>query len=87
MNRAWIAIDRALAGAVLALIRGYQLAISPALSLLFPSGGCRFDPSCSRYAVECLRIHAFPRALWLIIKRIGKCHPFHAGGVDPVPKR
>lgn len=87
MNRVWAAIDRALAGAVLALIRVYQLTISPVLSLLFPGGGCRFHPTCSRYAAECLRTHPFGHALWLIAKRIGKCHPFHPGGMDPVPKK
>jgi len=85
MNGTFGYLDRMLAKTALALIRGYQLTISPALSLLFPGGGCRFHPSCSRYASECLRSHAFPRALWLIVKRVGKCHPFHPGGVDPVP--
>jgi len=62
------------------IIRLYQLIISP----LFPST-CRFYPSCSRYSIEALRKFPLHKALWLSLKRIGKCHPWHAGGVDPVP--
>ena len=62
------------------LIRGYQLAISP---LLGPR--CRFYPSCSHYAFEAIEIHGAVRGTWLAIKRIGRCHPWHEGGFDPVP--
>ena len=62
------------------LIRGYQLAISP---LLGPS--CRFYPSCSHYAIEAIEAHGALRGTWLSIKRIGRCHPWNAGGFDPVP--
>ena len=61
------------------LIRGYQLAISP---LLGPR--CRFYPSCSHYAFEAIEIHGAVRGTWLAIKRIGRCHPWHEGGFDPV---
>lgn len=67
---------------LVALVRGYQLAISP---LLPPA--CRFHPSCSHYAVEALREHG---ALWgtlLAAWRLLRCHPFHPGGYDPVPPR
>jgi putative membrane protein insertion efficiency factor len=64
------------------LIRGYQLAISP---LLGPS--CRFYPSCSHYALEAIDTHGALRGIWLTIKRISRCHPFHEGGFDPVPGR
>jgi putative membrane protein insertion efficiency factor len=62
------------------LIRGYQLAISP---LLGPR--CRFYPSCSHYAMEAIETHGAGRGVWLTIKRISRCHPWHEGGFDPVP--
>lgn len=46
---------------------------------------CRFYPSCSCYAVEALETQPFHRALWLIVRRVARCHPFHPGGYDPVP--
>lgn len=69
-------IARLLAG----LVRGYQLAISP---LLRPS--CRFAPSCSEYALESFVEHGALRGSWLAIRRLLRCHPFCAGGYDPVP--
>ena len=62
------------------LIRGYQLAISP---LLGPR--CRFYPSCSHYAIEAIETHGALHGVWLTIKRISRCHPWHEGGFDPVP--
>lgn len=61
-------------------IRGYQLFISP---LLGPR--CRFHPSCSHYAQEALQVHGLRRGGWLALRRIGRCHPWHPGGLDPVP--
>ena len=61
-------------------IRGYQRFISPALP---PS--CRFTPSCSAYAVEAITRHGVLRGSWLAARRLVRCHPFHPGGVDPVP--
>jgi uncharacterized protein len=72
------AITRALMAAVI----GYRRFISP---LLPPR--CRFEPSCSAYALEALREHGAARGLWLAIARIARCHPFHPGGYDPVPPR
>ncbi|WP_082126612.1 membrane protein insertion efficiency factor YidD [Allosalinactinospora lopnorensis] len=63
-------------------IRGYQRFISP----LFPPV-CRFYPSCSAYAVQALQEHGALRGLWLAVRRIARCHPFHPGGLDPVPPR
>jgi hypothetical protein len=63
------------------ILRGYKLLISP----LLPSA-CRFYPTCSDYAREAVEIHGVSRGLWLGLKRLGRCHPFHEGGMDPVPQ-
>ncbi len=60
-------------------IRIYQFTISPLLG-----NCCRFYPSCSNYALEAIEKHGW-KGLWLTLKRLCKCHPFHPGGVDPVP--
>jgi putative membrane protein insertion efficiency factor len=65
---------------LLALIGFYRTAISPALP---PS--CRYTPSCSAYAVEAIELHGAGRGSWLALRRLLRCHPFHAGGHDPVP--
>jgi hypothetical protein len=65
---------------LIALVRGYQLVLSP----LLPAA-CRYYPSCSAYAVEALEKHGTWRGSWLAMKRIARCHPFRAGGYDPVP--
>ncbi|MCM2288161.1 MAG: membrane protein insertion efficiency factor YidD [Sulfuritalea sp.] len=62
------------------LIRAYQLAVSPWLG-----NRCRFHPSCSEYSMEALRRHGLLRGLWLGVRRVGRCHPWHPGGYDPVP--
>lgn len=62
------------------LVRGYQVVISP---LLPPT--CRFYPSCSAYAVEALERYGAWRGGKLTLRRLGRCHPFHPGGYDPVP--
>ncbi|GAC1408305.1 MAG: hypothetical protein NVSMB64_16350 [Candidatus Velthaea sp.] len=64
----------------LALVRGYQLIVSP---LLPPS--CRFQPSCSHYAYDAIEKHGVGRGIVLAARRLGRCHPLHPGGFDPVP--
>jgi putative membrane protein insertion efficiency factor len=62
------------------LVRAYQLFLGP----LLPSV-CRYHPTCSAYAIEALERHGAWRGLILALRRIGRCHPFRAGGYDPVP--
>ena len=64
----------------LALIRAYQLVISP----LF-AGSCRFVPSCSHYAAEAVTRFGAIRGGWLAVRRLSRCHPFGGEGFDPVP--
>lgn len=71
---------------VIQLIRGYRLVISPALRTLLPaSSGCRFEPSCSVYAMEAVQAHGVARGLWLAARRLVRCHPWGGHGFDPVP--
>lgn len=64
------------------LIRGYQLLLSPWLG-----NNCRYQPTCSQYAIEAVRDHGVVRGLWLASRRIGRCHPWGGHGHDPVPPR
>jgi putative membrane protein insertion efficiency factor len=63
-------------------IRFYQCFISPVLPPM-----CRFSPSCSAYAIGALREHGALLGLWLALRRLSRCHPWHLGGHDPVPPR
>ena len=65
---------------IILLIRGYRRYISP----LFPPS-CRFQPTCSQYALEAIATYGSVKGGWLAIARILRCHPFHPGGYDPVP--
>ncbi|MGI8315224.1 membrane protein insertion efficiency factor YidD [Halobacillus mangrovi] len=64
------------------LIQFYRKGISP----FFPPS-CRFQPTCSEYGLEAFRRFGFIKGLFLTVKRISKCHPFHRGGFDPVPEK
>jgi len=66
--------------ALMALIRAYQLALSP-----YIGAQCRFQPTCSEYTLEALRVHGAAAGLRLGLGRLLRCHPFCPGGVDPVP--
>ncbi|ATE72530.1 Protein YidD [Lysobacter capsici AZ78] len=69
-------IDRLL----IALLRGYKRWISPLLGQR-----CRFHPSCSAYSMEAIGRFGALKGSWLTLKRLGRCHPLHPGGFDPVP--
>ena len=62
------------------IVRAYKLVLSPMLGQ-----NCRFYPSCSSYAIEALHTHGALRGSWLAARRLGRCHPWNEGGVDPVP--
>ena len=64
----------------IAIIKLYQWILSP---MIGPK--CRFTPSCSNYAVEALKKHGLVKGMWLVIKRISRCHPWGGAGYDPVP--
>ena len=65
---------------LVALIRAYQYALSP-----FLGHSCRYYPTCSEYALEAVEKYGAIKGGWLGVKRIGRCHPWHPGGYDPVP--
>ncbi len=70
------------------LIRGYQITLSPLLSLLGgPASGCRFHPTCSAYFLEAVELHGFVRGSWFGLRRLARCHPWGGQGHDPVPQR
>jgi len=65
---------------VLLALRGYQLVVSPWIG-----PACRFEPSCSHYAMEAVGRHGVLHGLHLAARRVLRCHPLHPGGLDPVP--
>jgi len=65
----------------IAIVRAYQLVLRPWLG-----PRCRFHPSCSCYATEALAAHGVWHGGWLTLRRLSRCHPWHAGGFDPVPR-
>ena len=76
------ALGRLLAWPLLGLVALYRIAVSPWLGV-----NCRFEPSCSAYAVEALRVHGAFRGTWLTARRIARCHPWGGSGYDPVPEK
>ncbi|MDQ7079430.1 MAG: membrane protein insertion efficiency factor YidD [Paracoccaceae bacterium] len=63
-------------------VRAYRLLFSP-----WVGHGCRYQPTCSAYALEALEKHGGIKGSWLAIRRIGRCHPLGGTGYDPVPER
>jgi putative membrane protein insertion efficiency factor len=74
------AVSRALAKPLIGLVRLYRGAISPGLGM-----NCRYQPTCSSYAIEALQVHGVLKGSWLAAKRIGSCNPWGGSGYDPVP--
>jgi len=64
------------------LVRGYRYVLSPLLG-----NHCRFYPTCSQYALDALERHGAFWGTWLAVRRLARCHPWHSGGVDPVPDK
>ena len=73
-------VSKVFAWPLVQLLRLYRVAISPWLG-----ANCRFDPSCSSYAIEALQTHGILKGTWLAARRIGRCHPWGGSGYDPVP--
>jgi hypothetical protein len=70
---------------LLSILAAYRRWLSPALHTLSPGGGCKFLPTCSEYASQAIAIHGPLRGVYLASWRLLRCHPFTAGGLDPVP--
>jgi putative membrane protein insertion efficiency factor len=66
---------------LMAAVRGYRFALSPWLG-----SSCRFEPTCSAYALQALQSHGAAAGSYLTLKRLGRCHPWCQGGFDPVPE-
>lgn len=73
--------DSAMEKILIGLVRGYQLIISPLLG-----ANCRFQPTCSHYMIEAISRFGPFRGVWFGFRRLLRCHPWHAGGLDPVPE-
>ena len=78
----YLKIEAIIALFFILLIYLYRMSLSPLLGTR-----CRFYPSCSQYALDAIKSHGLPIGLWLMMKRLLKCHPGTSGGFDPVPER
>lgn len=74
--------------ALILIIKIYRLAVSPVLNFICgPGNGCRFNPTCSEYAIEAIRSHGAFHGIILATRRILRCHPWGGFGYDPVPEK
>jgi hypothetical protein len=64
------------------VVRAYQALLGPLVG-----GACRYEPSCSAYAIDAMQTHGLLRGAWLGVRRVARCHPFSGAGYDPVPPR
>jgi len=67
---------------LIAMLKAYRFAISPLYGQV-----CRYHPTCSAYALEAVQTHGAVRGTWLAMRRVARCHPWAAGGLDPVPPK
>ena len=74
------AVSRLLARPLIGIVRFYRTVLSPWLGM-----NCRYQPTCSSYAIEALQRHGAAKGGWLALRRIGRCHPWGGSGYDPVP--
>ncbi|MBP6577733.1 MAG: membrane protein insertion efficiency factor YidD [Chryseobacterium sp.] len=75
-------LNKILTFPIVVLIKFYQLAISP-----FLGKNCRYEPTCSHYTLEALKVHGLIKGSWIAMKRIASCHPWGGEGYDPVPPK
>lgn len=88
MRKIWTLFEQAVALACVAGIRLYQMTLSPLKhALMGPGAGCRFQPTCSAYALGCFRTLSLSNAIYHASRRICRCHPWGGSGYDPVPER
>ena len=67
---------------LIGLVRAYQLLVSPLLG-----AHCRFQPTCSRYMIGAIERFGAVKGTWLGLRRLSRCHPWHKGGLDPLPEK
>lgn len=67
---------------IIAIVKGYQWLMSPLLG-----NNCRYYPTCSSYMIQAIERFGVLKGVWMGLKRLGRCHPFHEGGIDPVPEK